>query len=193
MHEGLKLSAGPASEPVTLAVMKEHLHYDPDDQDDRITALIKVARESAEIHTRRAFFTQTWTLALDKFPKIIYVPRPPLASVTSITYTDTAGDEQTLSADDYQVDTISEPARIAPSRLASWPSIDNRTLSGIVVTYVAGWNDVADIPEDIQHAIKLLGAHWFEHLEEVTLDGTPKELPFAAKMLLNNWKIPEAY
>lgn len=187
---GLILNTGPTTEPVTLAVMKEHLHYDPTDQNDRITTLIKVARESCEIEARRAFFTQTWEYTLDCFPAIITVPLPPLQSVTSITYYDTGGDEQTLSTDDYQIDAISEPGRIAPSRLGSFPSTDSETLNAVKVTFVAGWDDEANIPEEIQHAIKLLGAHWFEHLEQVTMEGTPKELPFAVKMLLNHIKVP---
>jgi uncharacterized phiE125 gp8 family phage protein len=178
-------------EPVTLAVMKEHLHYDASDQDDRIEALIAVARAACEAETNRAFLTQTWTLSLDRFPRgVIELPHPPLQSVLSIAYTDTNGDAQALDESDYQVDAISEPGRIAPARGCTWPTTDSESFGAVIVSYQAGWSAAASVPDEIKHAIKLLSGHWFEHLEAVTMEGTPNTLPFAVSMLLNHWKVP---
>lgn len=188
---GLRLAAAPTIEPVTLAEMKEHLHYDADDQDDRITALIAVARAACEAETNRSFLTQTWTLSLDRFPRsVIELPHPPLQSVLSIAYTDTNGDAQVLADSEYQVDAISEPGRIAPARGCTWPTTDTESFGAVIVSFLAGWTAAASVPDEIKHAIKLLVGHWFEHLEAVTMEGMPKELPFAVNVLLWHWKVP---
>src|SRR4029077_18050283 len=64
------------------------------------------AREYGETVTHRAFITQTWDDVRDGFPgsdEAIWLPRPPLISVTSVTYIDTAGATQTWSASLYTV------------------------------------------------------------------------------------------
>jgi uncharacterized phiE125 gp8 family phage protein len=187
---GLRIATAPTIEPVSLVEAKAHLHYDASDQDDRITALIAVARAACEAETNRAFLTQTWTLTLQDFPGVITVPHPPLQSVTSIVYKDDNGSSQTLAATEYQTDLVSEPGRIAPARNCSWPSTDSETLDPVTITYVAGWTAAASVPNEIKHAIKLLAGHWFEHLEAVTMEGTPNTLPFAVSMLLTHWKVP---
>jgi len=186
---GLRLSAAPATEPVTAAQLKEHLHYTASDQDDRIAALISAARQAVESETDRALFTQTWVLSLDAFPSVIVAPRPPLQSVTSIQYYDTSGTQQTLDSEQYQVDTACEPGRIAPARNCEWPSTDPETLGAVTVTYVAGWDDADDIPDELKHAIKLIAGHWFENIQGVA-DVSLKQVPFAIRTLLNHWWMP---
>src|SRR5262245_34930396 len=55
----------------------------------------------------RALSPQTWEYRLDKFPSgkcAIRLPYPVLTELTSVVYVDSAGDEQTLTADtDYRV------------------------------------------------------------------------------------------
>lgn len=58
----------PAEEPVTLAEAKAHLRVDIADDDMLISGLIVAARQYAETITRRALVTQSWRLALDRFP-----------------------------------------------------------------------------------------------------------------------------
>src|SRR5690554_6904374 len=113
----------PAEEPVTLVEAKTHLRVDATDEDALISSLIASAREHVEAFQLRALVTQTWRLSLDRFPRgrVIRLPRPPLQSVTSITYTDPGGAQQTLSNTLYDVDTDSEPGRIVLKDDADWP------------------------------------------------------------------------
>ena len=189
----VRLAIAPIIEPVSLADMKEHLHYDATDQNDRIEALISAARSMVESETNRALLTQGWTMILDAFPAggLIRLPNPPVQSITSIAYTDNNGDAQTVDSDNYQLDAISQPGRLAPARGLSWPSdADSETLGAVVISYQAGWTTAATVPNELVHAIKLLTGHWFENLEGVVTEGTPKELPFAVRMLLTHWTIP---
>jgi len=183
----------PAVEPVSLTEAKAHLHYDAADQDARIAALITAARESCEVETNRAFMTKTNCLVLDFFPGCrgtIYLPSPPLQSVLSIAYTDTAGNPQTLAEAAYQVDALSEPGRLAPARGCVWPETDPDTLGAVLISYQAGWTDAASVPAEIKQAILLLVGHWFEQLTPVITGTTQSELPFTVKMLLAHQKMP---
>lgn len=62
------LTTQPAVEPVTLDEVRAHLRIDSTDEDLLLETMIQAARQQAETITRRALVTQTWTMALDKFP-----------------------------------------------------------------------------------------------------------------------------
>lgn len=137
----------PIAEPVTLAEAKRQVRrVDVDDDDTYLgTMLIPAVRERGEQATRRQFITATWDLRIDhRFPCEIVIPRPPLQSVTSITYVDTAGVTQTLAADQYQVDAPSGPqaqrGRIRPVYGVIWP-ITRCQMNAVTVRFVAGYGD----------------------------------------------------
>ena len=127
-----------------------------------ITSLITVARKWCEGYQNRAFITQTITLTLDKFPEVFEVPMPPLISVTSIEYIDPAGVQQTLASSVYDVDTNSEPGRIALAHAQSWPGIRG-DINSVEVIYQAGYGVAAAVPETVKQAIRLLIVHYYEN------------------------------
>lgn len=179
-----KRTAEPASEPITLDEAKQHLRVDIDDDNDYITGLIVAARKYIEDTTRRSFFTQTWRLSLDAWPcsDEIELPRAaPLASVSSVIYTDSEGNSITVSTSVYDVDTDSEPGRVVLKYGQSWPSPTLRSMNPIQITYITGYSDVDDIPATFKHLIKLLVAHWYENREPV--GGPDKEVPLAVDSL----------
>jgi len=116
-----KLITPPAVEPLKVSDVEAQIRADLSAETALIESMIAVVRERAEIITRRALITQTWEITLDWFHQDITLPFPPLQSVTSVKYIDTEGIEQTLSANDYIVDTDSEPARLVPAYGKEWP------------------------------------------------------------------------
>ena len=128
---GLKVVSPPAVEPVSLADAKAHLRLDSDADDAYVSALITAARERVELFLRRALITRAFEYTLDGFPEspaliyatsVIDLPRPPLQSVESIQYMDSAGNVQTLAPEDYVVDTSSsEIGRVALAWNRFWP------------------------------------------------------------------------
>ncbi|MDZ7809198.1 MAG: phage head-tail connector protein [Arhodomonas sp.] len=156
MTHAINQTTAPAIEPVTLDQAKTHLRVDGTDQDTEITSLIAMARQRVEQETERALITQEWELTLDYWPGVIEVPLPPLQSVQSIQYLDTAGTLQTLDASLYRVDTARQPGRITPAYGQSWPSV--RDVTGtITVAFTAGYGDDAtDVPGPIRQAMLLL-------------------------------------
>lgn len=183
---GLTLQTPPAAEPVDLEEMKLHLREDLDDQDELVEAFIKAAREHAEGFLGRALVTQTWDLALSHFPACgeFLIPRPPLQSVTSVSYVDEAGVTQVLAGSEYVVDTAREPGRIVLGYEKSWP-ITRSVPNAVTVRFVAGYGDPEDVPESIRTAIKLLVGHWYENREATVLTGaTTQKVPFGVESLL---------
>lgn len=148
-------------------------------EDDLLTALIAVAREYAEGFQNRAYITQTWELWLDDWPKgdRIKIPLPPLQTVNSIKYYDTANVVATMATADYFVDDKSEPGRVVLAYGESWPSTTLRPANGVCVEFDAGYGDAAsDVPKRVRQAMLLLIGHWNENREAVRTAMTRGEM-----------------
>lgn len=160
-------TTGPAVEPVTLAEAKVRCRIDTTDEDSTHTDMIVAAREYCEGVVGRQFINATWKEYFDRFPSDeIRLSKPPLSSVTSITYVDADGDTQTWTASLYQTDAISEPARIKPAYGESWPTTRDDTYNAITVTFVAGYGAAAsDVPPNFKQAIFLLVGLWHRDRE----------------------------
>lgn len=178
----LKLITAPASEPIALAEAKAHLRVDVSDDDALISALIVAARQGAEHITGRALMPQTWELALDGFKSEIYLQKPPLVSVTSVTYVDTAGVVQTLGSSAYIVDDYSAPARMAPSYGSCWPTTRLQA-NAVTIRYDAGYANAAAVPQQIKQWMLLQVGAMYENRSSVETVGSIVEMPFADRLL----------
>lgn len=158
-------------------------------QDQWATTAIESATSFAEDWTNRQFVTASWQLTLDAFPCEIELPKPPLQSVTSIQYIDTAGDTQTLAASKYQVDATAEPGRVRPSFGNVWPSVRG-DMNSITIIFVAGYGAASAVDERAKSAIKLTLAHWYENREPIITGTIVAEMPLSARSLLNQITVP---
>ncbi len=176
--------AGGGSYPVSLADMKLHLRIESGitADDTLITTLISAATTYCQEFQHRSYVTQTRYQYSDAFPRWFSVPYPPLISVTSIVYIDTAGSQQTLDSGQYRVDIKNEPGRITEAYNVSWPATRDLT-NAVVLTYSAGYGAAAAVPDTVKEAIKLLVNHWYEHRESVS-DIPVQVLPLAVESLL---------
>lgn len=177
---------GPATEPVSVTEAKLHLRVDHDEDVALIAGLVAAAREQVEAMSRRALVTQTLELRLAGWPggECILLPRPPLASVVSVKYTDTAGVEQTFAATNYTAHTAPEPGGVWLKYNCSWPSADLAPGPSIAVRYTAGYGTAAAVPQRYKQAILLLVGHWYEQREAVITTGQqPVTVPMAVEML----------
>lgn len=154
--------------------------------DTLLTALIQAAREYTEGFQNRALVTQTWELVLDEWPAEDYIdiPLPPLQSITSIVYKDTAGTEATMSTGDYIVDVDSFVGRVALAYGKSWPSATLYPYGGIRIRFVAGYGLAVSVPQATKQALLLLIAAWYENREGIS-ERSMQEVPFAVKALLD--------
>jgi uncharacterized phiE125 gp8 family phage protein len=210
-----QLITPPAAEPVTLTLAKQHLRVDFSDDDALITGLITTARQFAENVMNRAIYNQTYVLSLDQFnygdwrstipmerrnplkfsalweSMALRLSMPRLVSVTSITYLDVTGTQQTLDYSTYNVDINSEPARIVPAINLTWPTTDYYVPGSVQVTYVAGtWGDgvtVDNCPMPVKQAILLLIGHFYSNREYTSAQNL-KVVPMTVDALLNPYK-----
>lgn len=142
---GLKVITAPTVEPVTLADAKLHLRVDVSEEDTLITSLISAAREECEHLLERAIAEQTLEVSLDEFPDDgIKLPRPPIKSITSVTYVDPDGVTQTMASGDYYLDDAQEPSWLLPAYGGAWPSTREEA-NAVKVRYVAGYTDCPDV------------------------------------------------
>lgn len=178
----LKLITAPTAEPVTLTEAKAHLRVIGTDDDAYITTLIVAARQAAEHITGRALMPQTWELALNAFECEMKLPKPPIASVTSVKYLDAAGTLQTLSATDYELNDYKEPAEIIRPFLTIWP-VTQQHENAVKIRYVAGYANAAAVPQEIKSWMLLRIGMLYENRESVIAGVPIAELPFVDRLL----------
>ena len=149
----------PEGEPITLGEAKAQCRVDGTDSDTELNIYIKAARIFAEEYTGTKIPTQTVLMRGRSFCDLGDLPAAPVISVTSITYLDTDGDEQTLSTDVYEtVNTGLEP-HIRLKLNQTFPAI--RCASDAVrVTAGVGYTTV---PEPIRAAVLLIVSSWFDN------------------------------
>ena len=154
---GLILSVPPAQEPLDLDTAKARLRIDGDDDDEMIMALITAARMMAEQILNRPLITQTWVYKLDEWPDgDLVLPKPPVQSVTSISYLDAAGDSQVWDSANYDVFLDDWEPRIAPVYGGTWPTALAQN-DAIAITYVAGYGNTGlAVPAPIMQAMLLM-------------------------------------
>jgi uncharacterized phiE125 gp8 family phage protein len=182
---GLRRTVEPAISAIEFedAVKQVELPSDDTTHTRHLERIIAAAVADVERHTRRALITQTWRISLREFKPRIYLPRPPLQSITSIQYTEADGTVMTLSPSLYQVTLDASPAYVEPAFGQSWPSIRSETVEPVVITYVAGYGDDAeDIPSQFQNAIYELVAFRFMNRGDTNQD-IPKHIKWSLSSL----------
>ncbi len=184
---GIAVTTPPAVEPVSRVEAKNNLRVDFTDDDDLIDRIITAAREWVEGRTGRQLITATLEYRVDRFGSQIALPRPPLQSVTSIKYIDTAGDEQTLATTEYEATETREPALIIPAYGKTWPATANHP-EAVRVVYDAGYGDSAgDVPKAIRQAILLMVSHYYELRQPVITGMTSSPIQFSVESLLSKY------
>ena len=186
----MTLTTAATEYPLSLEEAKASLRVTTDDENSYIQSLIAAATGYVQQATARQLVSATWTMGLDYFPSIIYLPRPPLRSVSAIQYVDTSGSTQTLSASLYRVDSASLPGRIEPAYAQSWPS--TRDVSGAVsVVFIAGYGGASSVPDEIKLAMRLLIGHWYEHREPVAVGNIVSDIPMSVDALLSHHRFTD--
>lgn len=172
----------PQDDPLTVEfVRNQHLKVTNGSyEDEYIEHLIADSLQQAQHHTARTILPETWRLELCEFPVsgVIELPYPPLIEVVGVAYIDGAGDEQTVSADVYQVTRPYGPrAHRGSVRLLdgqAWPTAAVRP-DAVRVTFRCGYVDgsvspeVINVPASITHGRLLLITDQYEHRSSATV------------------------
>ena len=148
--------------------------------EDELDEVGIAAREWVEQHTGQ-ILTSTCNVTenLETFPAgSIALRWLPVASVTSVTYTSTAGSTTTWDSANYTVHLAS--GRIAPAQGKDYPTDVGDVIAPISIAYAAYF---ATVPIAIKQAILLIVGDMYE-----TRVDTVKRLPTAVEYLLAPWR-----
>jgi len=207
VYAALRVTQAPASEPVSVALARQHCRIDASYDDTLIAMYITSARQWAEAWLNRALFTQklrwsiTWAppptatplvpQSLIVFPlnwpplvkRPIELPRAPTQSVEQIQWGPI--DDMTVAdpATDYDLNLNVEPAYVAvkPQLLPRIPQ------QSMIIDYTSGYDptdNAALIPAPICHAILLLTAYLYEQRGDISSD-----MPKAAQLLMYPYRL----
>lgn len=169
---GLRVVTPPVGRPVTLAQVKQQLHYVHTQQDAVLEGLIDAATDFVTEDLSRSLVQRELEIALPAFPDgPILLPYSPAISIVSVRYTSADGTDELLDSALYSADLLDEPGRIYPAPNASWPATQGRP-GAVRVRYQSGYPAVdgdpgALIPAAIRQAIVLLVGHWDANREAV--------------------------
>lgn len=209
----LKVTTGPASEPVDTADVKEWLRIESDvtEDDTLLDNLISASRSWIEGYIETKLITQTVTQTLDNWPRSReYVdPLPseghidtvlaperawvelmgrPVQSITAIYTYDDSGTQSEWSSANYDLSNTGDRARVLPKNGIAWPSA-TRNYDAIEIVYVVGYGaSGSDVPQDILTAMRMMIAHWYENRESVVMGIMPNTLEMGVKSLLSKYK-----
>lgn len=140
----------PTDEPLSLEECKLWLKVDADqnERNGEILSLLRAVRMYAEGYQNRTLMSATYEQDFNRFPEAgcaLELAHPPLTSVTSITYVDTAGATQTWSSTLYSVDIKAEPGWVYPKFAQVYPTTRDQP-NAVRVTFVAGYASAITVP-----------------------------------------------
>lgn len=174
MIRSYKITVAPATEPVTVAEVKDMLGVVVSDDDVLLSALITAGREHVEKMTGRKLIEQTIQFNLPDFSCLsgdtIFLPTAPVIGITSVTYTDEDGNTGTvLDSSKYELRDVDSPPQIVLLPWESWPGTYSNVVDAVTVTATVGYgDDAADVPESLRLAIML---HVKKHYDQEVSDG----------------------
>ena len=157
--------------------------------DNLISTARSTATQIVEEYLGRSLINRTLKLSLDALPyeddnlpnveglvtgaymtkvaRNIYLPNPPLVSVTHVKTFDDSDNATTLSSSVYYVDTASNIGRIVLRTGQVWGSM-LRVANSIEITYVAGYGaSSGNVPIAIRQAIITMAVNYFENPEPI--------------------------
>jgi len=167
-----RVKTAPAAVAVSTADAKSHLRVTDSDSDTYIALLVTVARRIYEERACTSLINQTIVLYLDRFPYRddgpIYLPRGPVATVTTLKYYDASNTLTTLDAASYRLNIYQDVPVIEPAYGYVWPDARDDMTGAVEIEYAAGYGAAAaNLPEMPVHAIKFLVGHLFTNRASV--------------------------
>lgn len=186
------ITSGPASEPLLRADVKNWLKIGSNitADDTLIDDLIVAARNAAQEYTGLLFLPQTVQETRDEITDHDAFPLrwAPVTAVSSITYLDSAGNQQTLSTDIYGVDLYTGSGKPAESYVyrksgKSWPDVWQQRRT-VTITYTCGFASASAVPADLKNAMRMLISDMYQNRTDYV-----KRYPTAAEHLMNPYRI----
>lgn len=156
-------------------------------QDTVLASFLRAALAAVEARTGKVLLERDFTCAYAEWraSDSQVLPVAPVAAITGFVVVDRAGTRTDVSNDDFWLkrDMHAPQLRAVQACLPGIP-----TGGSAEIAFRAGFGIVwADIPADLQHAVKLLAAHYYEFRDETALsDGC---MPFGVSSLIERYRV----
>lgn len=160
---------------LTLDTLKQWLRYEAEDgeQDIPLTLSLRAAIRHVESQTGHLFTQRMVTqpvYALSGRVSLFYGPR---TGNVALNYADSSGAPQTAIVTGFVGNEM-----IAPT--GGWPAASQP----VTATYMAGYANPEDVPEDLLIAVLLLAGNWDANREASVTGASSVPLPFGIEALL---------
>ncbi|MGD9276245.1 MAG: head-tail connector protein [Candidatus Pacearchaeota archaeon] len=181
----------PATTPVTLAEVKEHLKLDPTDtsQDTYLTFLIKAATKFGEDYTRRIFINTGFRTYRDFFECCIKLRRSKLQSLDLYEYLVDSLFTTVTSTLYYVTDEV-DFSKIVLKNDQHYPIDIDEQLQAIKIEFTAGYGtSETDVPDDIRLALLNHLAAVYENKGDCDQASIMKLLPATSNAIYQMYRI----
>lgn len=169
----------PAVPPLSVVQVKDILHIDYDDDDIAVETALDAAVDKLERRCGRVFVQRTLEYRTDEFERQIELPILPVQSVSSITYFDSTGVQQTLDPLTYIFISGGDNDSSVVISASEWPSRDAvfKRPDAVRIQFAAGYapimpdmgdpDYVTNVPDGIKQAVSWLCGHFLSNRESV--------------------------
>ncbi|MEL7133660.1 MAG: head-tail connector protein [Pseudomonadota bacterium] len=174
-----------------VAAFKAHLRLgsgfgDDSLQDAVLISFLRAAVTAVEARTGKVLFERDFALTVTEVSggNAVAIPVAPLLAISSVSVVDASGNETEIAADQFWAERdVHRPRLRSVGHML--PTIP--TAGSMIIAFSAGhgvgW---ADIPADLQQAVLLLAAHYYEFRHETTLsEGC---MPFGVTSLIERYR-----
>lgn len=175
-----------ASFPVSLSEAKAQCRVEAawTEEDALLNGIIAAATQAIGEYTGRVLAEETWACSMPTIVGDFTLPLRPVASITSITYYDSADVVQSVPVTDFYLFSDADRATLRPKAGVSWPT-GGRREDAITITFVVGGGSVEPA---LKTAIKLMVEHLYDKRGAMT-QNSDVEMPFGITSLVNLFRI----
>jgi uncharacterized phiE125 gp8 family phage protein len=171
--------------------LKDHLRLgtgfaDSNMQDGLLESYLRSAIAAIEGRTGKALLTRQFRLTLEDWRdgSEQALPVAPVSAIVSLTIFDVANASTVIAADRYRlVQDTHRPKLAAAGYVLPVVPVEGRVEIVFNAGFGAAWTNV---PPDLQQAVYLLAAQYYEHRNEFA--ETPPGLPFPVQALIERWR-----
>ncbi|MBR9843301.1 MAG: hypothetical protein GYB25_09085 [Rhodobacteraceae bacterium] len=174
-----------------IAELKAHLRLgsgfaDDSLQDDVLESFLRAAIAAVEGRTGKVLIERSLTYGVEAWRRVETqaLPVAPVNAIESVTLVDRLGVEAQVAPSAYRLvpDSMSPSLRPVGNALPTIPS-DGRADVRFLAGYGPEWGDC---PADLQQAVLLLAAHYYEYRDETALGGGC--MPFGVTSLIARYR-----
>ncbi len=174
-----------------VGLFKEHLRLgsgfsDDGLQDGLLEGFLRSAMAAIEARTSKVLIERDFALTLSAWAEPGQQPLPvaPVSAVAEVALLDRTGQEHPVNAAAWRL----RPDMQSPVLLATGSGLPAIPQAGSVrLRFLAGFGpDWSDLPSDLQQAVMLLAAHYYEYRHETQFDGGC--MPFGVTALIERYR-----